>query len=292
MECCSGEVQVLKPFNPKDAHVLIVEDSPQDQEIATRALKTFGIRNWRTARTAEDGLNEIRKHHYAVALVDHNLPGMNGLQFIERLRQVSPDTRAIVVTGVRQESIAVQAMKLGASDYVTKDDFLTSGIIRTLQAALRDETGSEDARQRAAVTAPTGELDGAITEGTWLLRALDDFHGHRWPGKAANDPLAPEWADALSMFVEYLNSSSEGFPDIDRESEDAFMRVVEHQGFSPRDILRIYVAALREIAGDSSKRTGSVTRPMVLLAHILARMVELSQMTSIAGFQSGAADLN
>ena len=282
---------MLQALNPKDAHVLIVEDSPQDQEIATRALKTFGIRHWRTVKTGEDALNEARKHHYAVALVDHNLPGMNGLQLLERMREVSPETRAIVVTSVRQESVAVQAMKLGASDYVTKDDFLTSSIIRTLQAALRDQTSAEESRQRHAIGSSWDEMDGAITEGTWLLRALDDFHGHRWPGKGANDPLAPEWSDTLNLFVSFLLSSSAGDPGIDREQEDALMRVIAHQGFSPRDIIRIYVAALREIAGERTSVPELITRPMVLLAHLLARTAELNEVNSYGELSGQPRDM-
>lgn len=152
---------MVQALNPKHASVLLVEDSPNDQAIATRALKNFGIRHWHFARTAEDALKEAQKQHYDVVLVDYSLPGMNGLQFVEHLRGVSPDTRVIVVTGVRQESVAIAAMKLGVADYISKDEFLTSGITRSLQAALRDRVATADAEQRGELASRERELQTA-----------------------------------------------------------------------------------------------------------------------------------
>ena len=58
---------LLQALTPKDARVLVVEDSPNDQEIVKRALKTFGTRHTEVAKTAEEGLYEAKKHNYDIA---------------------------------------------------------------------------------------------------------------------------------------------------------------------------------------------------------------------------------
>ena len=128
---------IIKPLNPRDARVLIVDDSSNDQRIIGRALETYGIRNRKFASTAEECLRDIERHKYDIVLIDYYLPGMNGLDLLNRILELSPETRVILVTGARQESVAVAAMKLGASDYVAKDDHLTSAVMNSLQAVLR-----------------------------------------------------------------------------------------------------------------------------------------------------------
>jgi len=267
-------------LNPKDARVLMVEDSPNDQEIATRALKNFGIRHWRLAKTAEDALEEVARREYDVVLVDYHLPGMNGLQFLENLRYISPETRIIVMTGARQESVAVAAMKLGASDYISKDEFLTSGIIRCLQAALRERVAAGQTEQREVLSARGRQLHDASIEGAWLVQALDERHGYcPDDGRSVRDPMGENWSDALESFADYLRKSFEMFPVPATDSEDALMRALSYTGASPRDLFRLYVAALREIrsAHDASD-VGSEIRPIFFLTNIMACMIEEQQL--------------
>ena len=266
-------------FSPKDARVLVVEDSPNDQEIATRALKNFGIRHWRLARTAEDALDEVARRAYDVVLVDYTLPGMNGLQFVEYLRKIAPDTRVIMVTGARQESVAVAAMKLGASDYISKDEFLTSGIVRSLQAALRARAAVGQTEQREVLSVRGHQLHEASIEGAWLVQALDERHGHRPDGQSVRDGLGEEWTDAVNAFATYLRVSYEAFPVPATDHEDALIRIFNRTGASPRDIFRLYVAAIRETIRDaSSNDDSSAIRPIFFLTHVLACMIEEHQV--------------
>lgn len=266
-------------LNPRDARVLIVEDSPDDQEIGTRAIKNFGIRHWRLAKTAEDALQEVSQREYDVALVDYSLPGMNGLQFVEYLRRISPETRVIVVTGARQESVAVAAMKLGASDYISKDEFLTSGIVRSLQAALRERAAAGEAEQREVLSVLGRRLHEASIEGAWLVQALDERHGYRPAGHGVRDPLGEEWDAAVRAFVSYLRVSYELFPVPATDNEDALIRVLSHCGASPRDMFRLYVAAIREMIKDQdAPDEGSAIRPIFFLTHVLACLLEEHQV--------------
>src|SRR3972149_6213678 len=72
-----GGVIVFQALNPKDARVLVVEDSPTDREIVAHALRTFGIRHLEMARTAEEALKQPAYQPFDVPPGDYNLPGMN-----------------------------------------------------------------------------------------------------------------------------------------------------------------------------------------------------------------------
>jgi CheY-like chemotaxis protein len=261
-------------LRPRDARVLMVEDSPNDQAIATRALKNYGIRHWRLAHSGEEALSELNRARFDVVLVDYTLPGMNGLQFVERLREIAPETRVIMVTGARQESVAVAAMKLGACDYISKDEFLTSGIINSLQAALQARAAAGLNEQREVLSFDGLPVEASI-EGSWLVEALDDRHGYRPEGQTVRDPLAPEWTEAIRAFVTFIRASYEAFPAAATVQEDALLRILNWAGASPRDIFRVYVAANRQI-GDVYGNPP--VKPIYLLTHILACLIEEYQL--------------
>ncbi|HLF78621.1 MAG TPA: response regulator [Dehalococcoidia bacterium] len=278
---------MLQALNPKDARVLLVEDGPNDQAIAVRALQSFGIRHWRAARTAEDALVEASRHKYDVALVDYRLPRMNGLEFMEKLQSISPDSRVIVVTGVRQESVAVAAMKLGASDYITKDEYHTSGIIRALQAALRERLATAETEQRTVLAGRTNDLNAARVEARWLLQAIDERHGYRL-NLGSDDALSDAWLGVVQLFATYISESYDSFPDPATESEDALLRVLLERESSPRDVICFYIAALQELERRWNPEQASVSfRPVLFLCHVLACIAEECQvLVSLQGLDT------
>ena len=276
---------MIAALDPRDTSVLVVEDSPNDQEITKRALKTFGIRDWHVAGTAEDALFDLRKRRYDIALVDYRLPGLNGLQLIEQLRQVDGEMRVILVTGTRQDIIAAAAMKLGASDYVPKDEYLTGSIVRALQAVLRGKLEKDASVQRAAVSGGDRKLQEASVEAIWLIQALDERHGYASPASNVRDPLAEEYSDAVATMVDYLRRSCEAFPQPATDEEDALLRAVIKHGMSPRDLFRLYSAALRSLLAEQRVAAAETPiRPVLFLAHVLACLLEHFQvMLSLNG---------
>ena len=280
---------MLQALNPKNAHVLLVEDSPDDQAIAGRALRTFGVRHIQVAETAEGAVQEVMRTPYDVALIDYNLPGMNGLQLLEQIKRVSPETRVIIVTGARKESVAVAAMKLGATDYISKDQFLTSGIVRSLQAALRARVDEAETEQRQVMASRTRELHEASIEGTWLLQALAERHGYRGD---VRESLAEEWDGIVDLFKDYLRLSCTAFPEPATDVEDGLVRMLAQHGLSPRDVFRVYVSALREMIIEAPPGLDSVPiRPVLFLTHVLACLVEdLQTRVALPDFEAGHRD--
>ena len=62
----------------------------------------------------------LEKSTFDAAILDLRMPGMTGIEVLEHLKKVSPDTEAVVMTGHASIETAIEAMRLGAADYITK----------------------------------------------------------------------------------------------------------------------------------------------------------------------------
>jgi len=69
---------------------------------------------------AESGLRELQHAHYDLAIVDYNLPVLNGLQLLHIFKDNGIETPVVMLTGAGNEEIATEVMKAGAIDYVVK----------------------------------------------------------------------------------------------------------------------------------------------------------------------------
>jgi len=99
--------------------VLIVDDDDAFRSLVARRLSRRGY-SVQDAPTAEAALAMARERHFDVAILDIALPGLDGIQLLEQLRAIDPDTQAIMLTGHATVESAIRAMKLGAYDYLTK----------------------------------------------------------------------------------------------------------------------------------------------------------------------------
>jgi two-component system response regulator RegA len=104
---------------PADASLLIVEDDKAFLVRLARAMEARGFAVT-TAETVADGLANVGAKPPAFAVVDMRLGDGNGLDVISALKERRPDARAIVLTGYGNIATAVNAVKLGAIDYLAK----------------------------------------------------------------------------------------------------------------------------------------------------------------------------
>lgn len=99
--------------------ILIVEDEPVLAKNMGRYLERHGG-DVRTAGTGRDALRQFEEFKPDIVLLDLHLPDGNGLDILGKLREIDPQVRAIVVTAHGNVRIAVDAMKAGAQDYLSK----------------------------------------------------------------------------------------------------------------------------------------------------------------------------
>ncbi len=100
--------------------VLIVEDDRTMAEALVQLLERQGYAT-RAVESAEKALELLEKDpDYHVVLTDLVLPGMDGMKLLTRIKETYPDIEVVIMTGYGTIRSAVEAMKLGASDYITK----------------------------------------------------------------------------------------------------------------------------------------------------------------------------
>jgi DNA-binding NtrC family response regulator len=99
--------------------ILIVEDEPDLRRVLVEILTAEGY-DISTASDGEIALRMLSENHYDLALIDLYLPKADGFQVLAHLQRESSSTSAIVMTGYGSIESAVEAMKNGAVDYLTK----------------------------------------------------------------------------------------------------------------------------------------------------------------------------
>ncbi len=120
----------------KATKILYIED---DKVAAICAQKKLDKRGYVVdiARDGQEGLAKLEKSAYDLVAVDYHLPGMNGIQVLENLAESQLKIPVIMVTGTGDEQVAVEAMKLGAGDYLVKD--VDSNYLELLPAVIESE---------------------------------------------------------------------------------------------------------------------------------------------------------
>ena len=128
--------------------ILSVEDDPKDTGLIQDLFETEGIVCEITrVDTQASMLDLLKKAGVDLILADYSLPSFDGISALKLAIQVCPDVPFIFVSGTLGEEVAIEALKLGATDYVLKTSL--SRLVPSVQRALREATQKAE-RKRAA----------------------------------------------------------------------------------------------------------------------------------------------
>jgi DNA-binding NtrC family response regulator len=105
--------------DPPYASILVVDDEYSVRDSLSSWLRKDG-HEVRAAANADTALKELAGRPADIALLDIKLPGMDGMELQERIRDMAPETAVIMITAYASVETAVRALKHGAYDYVTK----------------------------------------------------------------------------------------------------------------------------------------------------------------------------
>lgn len=129
--------------------ILIVDDNNDICLLLERFLTKQGYKTASTQR-GEDALALLRKESFDLVICDFKLPDIDGLEILRRIKVLDPATAVIIITGYSDVRMAVQTVKHGAYDYVTKPLF-PDEILFTIKSALE--------RRAQALAAPVSRPD-------------------------------------------------------------------------------------------------------------------------------------
>ena len=114
--------------------VMVVDDEEAVRSLLQRTLEEAGY-DVATATNGEEALDKMSQLNIGVVFLDVKMPGMSGLEVLGKLTADWPDTCVIMATAVVDAQTAVEAMKMGAYDYITKP-FNRDDVILKLRRAL------------------------------------------------------------------------------------------------------------------------------------------------------------
>ena len=141
--------------------LLLVEDNPGDARLIREMLNEEGSLNTQLTHVEcmSDAETHLAKHAVDIILFDLGLPDAQGLEAIRRAHAAAPGVPVVVLTGLDDESMAVQALQLGAQDYLIKGQIEQRGLLRALRYAIERKTMESAALAMARQMAHSAEHD-------------------------------------------------------------------------------------------------------------------------------------
>ncbi len=116
-------------FGSKKYRILVVDDETDLRRLLTDVLISQGY-EITDASDGEEAIESLKHHPFDLALLDIQMPNVNGIQVLKYIHQYHPDTKAIMLTGYADLKHAMEAKEYGARDFIDKpyklDDVLAT----------------------------------------------------------------------------------------------------------------------------------------------------------------------
>jgi len=122
-----------------DTTVLLVDDEEEFVSALGDRLEARGL-GVDTAENGQVALEKVGKRKFDAILLDMSMPGMDGIQTLQGLLEINPDLQVILLTGRATLGQAVDAMKLGALDFLEKPADIETLVVKIAEAAEKKAT--------------------------------------------------------------------------------------------------------------------------------------------------------
>ncbi|MFC6768186.1 bacterio-opsin activator domain-containing protein [Natrinema soli] len=143
-------------------HILLIEDNPGDARLIQEMLRGTEELAQRVSPTEtasqtpditretrlEEGLETIESEPTDIILLDLNLPDSEGLNTLETVHEETGETPIVVLTGVRDQQVGVEAIQRGAQDFLVKDEVTSELLVRTIHHAIERARQQRERRQQ------------------------------------------------------------------------------------------------------------------------------------------------
>ncbi|PSP66974.1 hypothetical protein BRC85_07775 [Halobacteriales archaeon QS_1_69_70] len=154
--------------SPEPIHILHVDDEPDFTDLAATYLQREDDRfSVHTELSASDGLDRLADDRFDCIISDYDMPGRDGIEFLEAVRDDHPDLPFILFTGRGSEEVASEAISTGVTDYLQKDSGTEQYAIlrnRVVNAVDRHRVDRESQRMRERMELALEVTDSVIFE--------------------------------------------------------------------------------------------------------------------------------
>ena len=125
-----------------EKRVLIVDDEQAICTIIAQRLRKEGC-SCVTANSGKEALHHFYKNQFSLIICDVKMPEMDGLELLENMKALDPDTMMIMMTGYPDIEVAVKAMRMGAYDFMVKPFNLELMVLTAKRALEKKELGEK-----------------------------------------------------------------------------------------------------------------------------------------------------
>ena len=126
----------------RENKVLVIDDETSVCQGCKRIFEEEGC-SVETALSGKEGLDKAREEFFDVIVIDLKMPDISGMEVLRNIKQEQPDVAVIMITGYASVPNAIEAMKLGAEDYLPKP-FTPDEISLVMERALRRKRGVKE----------------------------------------------------------------------------------------------------------------------------------------------------
>lgn len=151
-------------------NILVAEDEESFLRVLTAVLESTRRFNVVTCEDGDEAIDALRTTRFDIIILDYKMPGKTGLNVLQWLHEQKVNTPVIMLTGAGSENIAVEAMKLGAFDYVRKDHFdkyhfpiLVNAVYERFLFKQEKEQKDSDAKERENYLASLELLKNSVS---------------------------------------------------------------------------------------------------------------------------------
>ncbi|MBX3053532.1 MAG: diguanylate cyclase, partial [Caldilineaceae bacterium] len=193
----------FQPKHQQAIRLLLIEDNPGDQRLLHEHLQA--VKNYRfsiaSAGSLDEALGLLDQNPFDLILLDLTLPDSQGIATLTKVMSREHPLPVVVLTGISNETTAMEAVRVGAQDYLVKSQVTRQALLKSILYALERFQAMEALRESeeryalAALAASDGLWD-------WDLRQDNIFYSSRWclmigHGEAEISASPREWLDRV-----------------------------------------------------------------------------------------------
>jgi len=213
----NSQVQpVPQAESPAEVRVLVVDDDASILGIVSEVLKDDDY-VVDTAGSGEDALELLADNQYSLVLSDIRLPGINGVEVLEHIKNVYPRTQVIMITSHASLDTSIDAIKLGAYDYLMKpfDDLslITNAAKRAIDAHDLEVERSQLIRSLKLSNKELARLNGVL-HGMAVRDGLTDLFNHRYVNELLDKHIEKSTVEGVDLALIFIDVDKfKGFND-------------------------------------------------------------------------------